>query len=105
MAEKQSTKNGPRRPARTAASKTSKGFTAEERAAMRERARELKGGNADGESDLPAKIAEMPEPDRRHLAGLLGARRVDARRREEDRRAREESGQLADSRFATIGSV
>ena len=42
----------------------SKGFTDEERAAMRERARELKAGKADGESDVLAKIAEMAEPDR-----------------------------------------
>src|SRR5918911_3459737 len=43
----------------------SSGFTADERAAMRERARELKrSGKADGESDVLAKIAEMPEPDR-----------------------------------------
>jgi len=43
-----------------------KGFTAEERAAMRERAKELKAaaGKADGEADVLAKIAEMPEPDR-----------------------------------------
>jgi uncharacterized protein YdhG (YjbR/CyaY superfamily) len=49
-----------------------KGFTDEERAAMKERARELKAaarrgpraGKADGESDVLAKIAEMPEPDR-----------------------------------------
>ena len=43
-----------------------KGFTAEERAAMKERARELKAEarKADGESDLLAKIAEMPAPDR-----------------------------------------
>jgi uncharacterized protein YdhG (YjbR/CyaY superfamily) len=49
-----------------------KGFTDEERAAMRERAQELKaasrrGGRAskaDGDSDVLAKIAEMPEPDR-----------------------------------------
>jgi uncharacterized protein YdhG (YjbR/CyaY superfamily) len=40
----------------------SKGFTAEERAAMRERAREAK--SAGGESDVLAKIAEMAEPDR-----------------------------------------
>ena len=46
------------------------GFTAEERAAMKERARELKAearaekDRAAGESDLLAKIAEMPEPDR-----------------------------------------
>jgi uncharacterized protein YdhG (YjbR/CyaY superfamily) len=54
------------KPARRTASKAPKGFTAEERAAMRERARELKAaaGKADGESDLLAKIAEMPEPDR-----------------------------------------
>ena len=46
--------------------KTSKGFTAEERAAVRERAKELKAaaGKADGESDVLAKIAEMAEPDR-----------------------------------------
>ncbi|MSQ24615.1 MAG: DUF1801 domain-containing protein [Chloroflexi bacterium] len=42
------------------------GFTAEERAAMKERAKELKAAvnRADGEKDLLAKIAEMPEPDR-----------------------------------------
>ena len=41
-------------------------FTAEERAAMKERARELKAakGKAEGESDLLAKIAEMPKADR-----------------------------------------
>jgi len=44
--------------------KSSTGFTAEERAAMKERARETKAGKADGESDLLAKIAEMAEPDR-----------------------------------------
>jgi uncharacterized protein YdhG (YjbR/CyaY superfamily) len=46
------------------ATKKSKGFTAEERAAMRERARELKAGAADGESEVLAKIAEMPKADR-----------------------------------------
>ncbi|TDA66288.1 MAG: DUF1801 domain-containing protein [Chloroflexi bacterium] len=42
------------------------GFTAEEKAAMKERARELKAAasKADEESALLAKIAEMPEPDR-----------------------------------------
>ena len=46
--------------------KRSSGFTAEERAAMRERARELKKEKekADGESDVLEKIAEMPEADR-----------------------------------------
>jgi hypothetical protein len=46
----------------------STGFTADERAAMKERSRELKaaarGKKADGESDVLAKIAEMQEPDR-----------------------------------------
>src|SRR3989441_34973 len=41
-----------------------KGFTDEERAAMKERAQELKADKADGESDVLAKIAEMPKPDR-----------------------------------------
>ena len=50
--------------------KKAEGFTAEERAAMRERAKELKAEarankkKAEGESDLLAKIAEMQEPDR-----------------------------------------
>jgi len=49
-----------------AAKKPAKGFTADERAAMKERARELKAaaGKADGERDVLAKIAEMPAPDR-----------------------------------------
>jgi uncharacterized protein YdhG (YjbR/CyaY superfamily) len=44
----------------------STGFTAEEKAAMKERARELKAeqSKAAGESDLLAKIAEMPKADR-----------------------------------------
>jgi uncharacterized protein YdhG (YjbR/CyaY superfamily) len=46
--------------------KKSEGFTAEERAAMKERARELKAEaqRADGERAVLAKIAEMPQPDR-----------------------------------------
>jgi|SRR5437773_1932851 len=44
--------------------KAVKGFTDEERAAMKERAQELKADKADGESDVLAKIAEMPKPDR-----------------------------------------
>ena len=68
-------KNTPK-SARTIATidKKAKGFTEEERAAMKERARELtsearrgqrtKKNNADGESDVLAKIAAMPEPDR-----------------------------------------
>ena len=48
----------------TAINKKSKGFTDEERAAMKERVRELKADKADGESAVLAKIAAMREPDR-----------------------------------------
>ena len=50
----------------TAKNKKSKSFSAEERAAMKERARELKAESerADGESALLAKIAEMKGNDR-----------------------------------------
>jgi uncharacterized protein YdhG (YjbR/CyaY superfamily) len=50
----------------TAIEKPYKGFTDEERAAMKERARELKAAadKADGESAVLAKIAQMPKPDR-----------------------------------------
>lgn len=50
----------------SAKSSTKKGqlFTDEERAAMKERAKEQKAGKANGESAVLAKIAEMPEPDR-----------------------------------------
>jgi uncharacterized protein YdhG (YjbR/CyaY superfamily) len=50
----------------TATNKKSKRFTDEERAAMKERAQELKAeaDKADGESAVLAKIAEMPGPDR-----------------------------------------
>jgi uncharacterized protein YdhG (YjbR/CyaY superfamily) len=69
MAERQTTKKAAQRSAKGTtrkASKTSTGFTAEERAAMRERARELKtaANQADAEEDVLAKIAEMHEPDR-----------------------------------------
>lgn len=43
---------------------TSKTFTDEELAAMRERAQELRAGKADGEKAVLAKIAQMSEPDR-----------------------------------------
>jgi uncharacterized protein YdhG (YjbR/CyaY superfamily) len=56
----------------TATGKTSAGFSDEERAAMKERAKELKAaarrgpraGKADGERAVLAKLAERPEPDR-----------------------------------------
>jgi uncharacterized protein YdhG (YjbR/CyaY superfamily) len=46
--------------------KKSSGFSAEERAAMRERAKELKAEarKADGEKALLAKVEEMPQADR-----------------------------------------
>src|SRR5262249_45720008 len=47
-----------------AKSKASKGLTDEERAAMREHIQELKGGKTDGEAEVLAKIAAMPERDR-----------------------------------------
>jgi uncharacterized protein YdhG (YjbR/CyaY superfamily) len=52
--------------AKRTAGKASKGFTAEERAAMRERAKELKASKSktDAERDVLEKIAEMPKSDR-----------------------------------------
>ena len=48
----------------TAIGKKFKGFTDEERAAMKDRVQELKADKANGESAVLAKIAEMREPDR-----------------------------------------
>ena len=72
MAEKKAAKKSTKKSAKSTIGKASRGFTDEERTAMRERAQELKAaarrgpraGKADGESDVLAKIAEMPEPDR-----------------------------------------
>jgi uncharacterized protein YdhG (YjbR/CyaY superfamily) len=72
MAERKPARKGTQRSAKrtTATSKKYEGFSAEERAAMKERARELRAeARADrdreaGERDVLAKIAEMPEPDR-----------------------------------------
>ncbi|MEA2645442.1 MAG: hypothetical protein QOE92_525 [Chloroflexota bacterium] len=54
--------------------KAPQGFSADEKAAARERVRELKAeaAKADGETELLAAIAKMPEPDR------AMARKVDA---------------------------
>jgi uncharacterized protein YdhG (YjbR/CyaY superfamily) len=64
MAQKKTAKKSSRTSRRTSTS--SKGFTAEERAAMRERARELKAeaAKADGEKALMEKIGEMTGKDR-----------------------------------------
>ena len=65
MAEKK-----PAKKATKAETKKSTGFTAEEKAAMKERARELKAearlakDKEAGEREVVAKIAELPEPDR-----------------------------------------
>ena len=74
MPERKPERKGTRKSAKSTAAtdEKSKGFTEEERAAMRERAQELKAdarrgpraGRADGESDVLAKIAEMTGPDR-----------------------------------------
>jgi len=68
MAEKKPAKKGTQKSARstTATAKASKGFTDEERAAMRERAQELKSaaGKEADESAVLAKIAAMSGPDR-----------------------------------------
>jgi uncharacterized protein YdhG (YjbR/CyaY superfamily) len=71
MAERKPAKSGTQQSAKRTTGKASKGFTEEERVAMRERAQELaaarrgsRAGKADGESDVLAKIAEMPGPDR-----------------------------------------
>ena len=74
MAERKPAKKGTQKSARsaTAGGKKSKGFTDEERAAMKERSQELKAdarrgsraAKADGESAVLAKIAEMKGSDR-----------------------------------------
>src|SRR5881392_1186808 len=74
MAERKPAKKGTQKSAKstTPINKKFKGFTDEERVAMKERIQELKASarrgpraeKADGESAVLAKIAEMPEPDR-----------------------------------------
>jgi len=67
---RKSSMNTTRQPGKRDTGKASGGFTNEERAAMRERAKEIKA--AAGEDEVLAKIAEMPDPDRR-LAERLHA--------------------------------
>jgi hypothetical protein len=66
MAERKPAKKGTQKPAKSSSvtGKASKGFTDEERGAIRDRVKEQKAGKADGESDVLAKIAEMPATDR-----------------------------------------
>ena len=78
MAERKAGKTETHPSARRTTGKASNGFTDEERAAMREHAQEIRAsarrgaGKADGENDVLAKIAEMPERDRA-MAGRLHA--------------------------------
>jgi hypothetical protein len=72
MAERKAAKKGTQQSTKTTTGKASEGFTDEERAAMKDRAQELKAearrgpraDKADGESAVLAKIAEMQGPDR-----------------------------------------
>jgi uncharacterized protein YdhG (YjbR/CyaY superfamily) len=66
MAERTTKKSTAKPAKRTTASTSTKGFSAEERAAMKERVRELKAeaNKADGESDVQAAIAKMQASDR-----------------------------------------
>src|SRR5437667_1276740 len=86
MAERKPRKMATQKSAKStsAIGKASRGFTDEERAAMKERVQELKAAarrgprahKADGENDVLAKIAEMPEPDRamaERLHAIIGA--------------------------------
>ena len=61
-----SPQNATQEPTKRRSASAKPSFTAEERAAMKERAQELKAQarKADGESALLAKVAEMPKPDR-----------------------------------------
>ncbi|HET9672133.1 MAG TPA: hypothetical protein VFQ40_04720, partial [Actinomycetota bacterium] len=65
MAETKTKKKATERAAKRTET-ASKGFTTEERAAMKERAKELKTAQNDAEAEraLLAKIAEMPPSDR-----------------------------------------
>jgi uncharacterized protein YdhG (YjbR/CyaY superfamily) len=72
MAERNRAKKATQKSAKSTTGKANKGFTEEERDAMRERAQELKAparrgsgaGKADGENAVLEKIAAMPAPDR-----------------------------------------
>ena len=84
MAERKPAKKGTQQSVTRATGKAPKGFTDEERAAMQERVQELKAAarrgsrahTADGEIDVLAKIAAMPEPERamaERLHAIIGA--------------------------------
>ena len=64
MTERKPANKGTQRSVKSTTGKTSSGFTDEERAAIKERAKELKADKEDAEGAVLAKIAEMQEPDR-----------------------------------------
>lgn len=61
VGKKTEKRTSPLRPSRRA----SRTLSEEERDAMRERLEELRAGEKDGEARVLAKIAEMPDPDRK----------------------------------------
>jgi hypothetical protein len=78
MAERIPAQKGAAKTVKAAArSKTAKVFSDDEKAAMRERAREQKAaGKEDGEASVLAKIAALPEPDRamgKRVHAIIGA--------------------------------
>jgi uncharacterized protein YdhG (YjbR/CyaY superfamily) len=87
MAERKPTEKSTQMPAkRTTATKRTEGFTADERAAMKARAKELKAearaskNRAEGERAVLTAIAAMPEPDRAmatRLHAIIGANAPD----------------------------
>jgi len=84
MAKKKTAKKGAQKPAKstTTTNKKSTGFTDAERAAMKDRVEELKaearGNKPDGESDVLAKIGEMPAQDRAMAKRLHAAIKANA---------------------------
>jgi uncharacterized protein YdhG (YjbR/CyaY superfamily) len=80
MAERKAAKKGTQQSAKSTSGAASAGFTDGERAAMREHAQELRAARrrgrraskAEEESEVLAKIAEMPEPDRAMAERLHG---------------------------------
>ena len=84
MADRKPARKGTQQSAKRATGKAAKGFTDEERAAMKERAQELKAearadkDKADGESAVLAKIAEMQGSERAMAERLHGIIRASA---------------------------
>lgn len=71
MATSKPGKAGVKQPAKRTSGKTAGGFTAEEREAMKDRVRETKSeGKGDGEADVLAAIARIPESEREMAARL-----------------------------------